>query len=457
MLTAIPDHVDSLHLRGLALHQIGHQTAALPLMRRALLLKPQESAIWSNLGDALRADNDIEQGAAAMKRSLILDPAQPNATHNLGLVLQHLGQDEEARRLFDRSIAIDPNNASFYYTLVSQSRVTDPADPRLATMEALARSLPDSAASDLTALHFALGVSFRDLGEADRAFEHFILANRYKRRMLPYNESATLALLDRLAEAYPSERFAGLPPAERTGSGPIFVLGMPRSGTSLIEQILASHSAVFGAGELTLLEKTILDNLPPGGSLLSVPDLPAAELRRIGDLYRAALQARAPKGTRRIVDKMPLNFLHCGAIALMLPDARIVHTRRDPIDTCLSCFSTSFAGGHAYTLDLGDLGRFYRGYEKLMAHWRQVLPPGVMIELTYEEVVADLEGKMRPVLDLCGLEWEESCLQFHRTRRAVVTASQSQVRQPLFKSRTSSWRPSNELLKPLLDALGIAP
>ena len=149
-LADTPDHADSLHLRGLTLHQVGRQTAALPLMRRALSLQPHQSSMWSNLGDALRADNDIEQGAAAMKRALILEPAQANANHNLGLVQQHLGQDKEARRLVDRAIAIDPDNATFYYTLAGQSRLTDPEDPLLAAMEALARSLPDTALNDLT-------------------------------------------------------------------------------------------------------------------------------------------------------------------------------------------------------------------------------------------------------------------------------------------------------------------
>jgi tetratricopeptide (TPR) repeat protein len=453
VLTDDPAHAGALHLRGVALHQFGQHPLALPLLWRAAALTPAEPNLWSNLGDALRADNAIEKADAALKRALILLPSHANAVHNLALTQLHLGQAKEARSLVNRAIALEPANPTFYYTLATELRLTDPDDPRLAVMEGLVRSLAGASPGDLSSLHFGLGASYKDLGQDDRSMRHFITGNRLKRQMLGYDEASTLGFLARLAEVYGPERFAALPPAERIGTGPIFVVGMPRSGTSLVEQILASHSRIFGAGELTLLEQTIVQHLPPGLSILSLPQLSLPELRRIGGAYWAALQARAPDAAR-IVDKLPLNFLHCGAIALMLPDARIVHVRRDPVDTCLSCFSTHFAGGHSYTLELADLGRFYRAYQRLMEHWRRVLPAGIMIELTYEEVVADLEGRMRPVLDLCGLTWEESCLDFHRTRRTVATASQTQVRQPLYKSRTSSWRPSNELLKPLLDALG---
>lgn len=450
-----PAHVQALHLRGVVLHQVGRQDLGLPWMRRSLGILPGEGFFWSNLADGLRAHNRINEALPALKRALILAPGQANANHNLALSLLHMGDREQARHLLDRAIRIEPRSALFHYTLATEVRVTDRQDARLAAMEELARQLPETSVKDLSDLQFALGVSYKDLGDADRAVKHFITANRLKRTMLGYDESGALALFDGIEQAFPGERFSDLPPVERNASGPILVVGMPRSGTSLVEQILASHSAVFGAGELTLLEQTLLEMFPRrGGQPAALAGLPSAELRRAGDTYRAGLRALAGPGPSRIVDKLPLNFFHCGLIAMMLPDARIVHVRRDPVDTCLSCFSTHFAGGHAYALDLADLGRFYRRYQDLMAHWRRVLPAGAMVEVTYEKIVADLEGEMRPVFEHCGLGWEVGCLDFHRTRRAVVTASQSQVRRPLYKSSTSSWRPGKALLKPLLDALG---
>ncbi len=454
LLAYDPAHVQALHLRGVLLHQLGRQTVAIPWILRALSLAPGEGSFWSNLGDALRSNNRIEDAICALKQALILSPGQVSPWHNLGLSLLHMGGKEEGARLLKRALHIDPTSAALHYTLATETRLTDPGDRRLAAMESLAERLPETAAPDLANLHFALGVSYKDLGDADRSLEHFIRANQFKRRMAGYDEGRVFALFDAIETAFPPERFSDVPPASASSTGPILVVGMPRSGTSLVEQILASHSAVFGAGELTLLEQTLIEVFPAcGGRPAALAALSATELRRAGDVYRAQLQALAGIGYSRVVDKLPLNFLHCGLVALMMPDARIVHVRRDPVDTCLSCFSTQFAGGHAYAQDLGDLGRFYRRYRQLMAHWHRVLPPGVMIEISYEKIVADLEGEMRPVFDMCGLAWEEGCLDFHRTRRAVITASLSQVRRPLYQSPTRAWRPSNALLKPLLGAL----
>ncbi len=450
-----PAHVQALHLSGALLHQRGRRDLALPLMERSVAIRPGEGFFWSNLGDALRADNRIDLALPALRRALILSPAEANACHNLALSLLHLGERDQARHVLDRAIRVDPGSALFYYTLATQVRVTDRQDPRLAAMGRLVQGLPETAVKERSDLYFALGASHKELGDADRALDYFVMANQLKRRMLGYDERAVASLFDRTKQVFTAERLGDLAPAQSGECHPILVVGMPRSGTSLVEQILASHHAIFGAGELTLLERTLLELFPLcRAEPAALAELPLAELRRAGDAYRAGLRALAGPGPSHIVDKLPLNFFHCGLIAMMMPDARIVHVQRDPIDTCLSCFSTHFAGGHAYALDLADLGRFHRRYQDLMAHWRRVLPPGVMIEVGYERIVADLESEMRPVFDFCDLEWESACLDFHRTKRAVVTASQSQVRLPLYKSSTRSWRPGKDQLKPLLDALG---
>jgi hypothetical protein len=229
---------------------------------------------------------------------------------------------------------------------------------------------------------------------------------------------------------------------------------MPRSGTSLLEQILASHSGVFGAGEIDDFAKAV-KKLP--GDLERFPrlmsTLPARDLRQLGQHYVERVSAKAP-GALRITDKMPANFAYVGLIHLALPNARIIHVCRDPVDTCLSCFSLLFGDdGLPYTYDLAELGRYYRAYAGLMRHWHAVLPEGVMLDVHYENVVDDLEGQARRLIAHCGLEWEDRCLQFHRTQRPVHTASVTQVRRPIYHDSVGRSRAYADMLRPLLDAL----
>ena len=212
---------------------------------------------------------------------------------------------------------------------------------------------------------------------------------------------------------------------------------MPRSGTTLIEQILASHRQVFGAGELPTLYETVAGFHAEGGGGLRYPDILAhcrtRDLQALGARYVADIAPLAPQAAR-IVNKMPSNFLFAGLIHLALPNARIVHAVRDPLDTCLSCFSKLFVAGQAQTYELAELGRYYRHYQDLMTHWRMVLSPGRILDVRYEDVVADLEGEARRIIAHCGLDWDARCLDFHRTARPVRTASAAQVRQPIYGS-----------------------
>jgi hypothetical protein len=231
----------------------------------------------------------------------------------------------------------------------------------------------------------------------------------------------------------------------------VFVLGMPRSGSTLIEQILASHPQIHGAGELE----------HPSGTAGAIPflfpesvlSLDGGALARMGESYVARLPPRTD-GRRLTVNKLPNNFLYIGLIRLILPNARIIHTVRSPLDTCLSCYSTLFTSGQLFSYNLRELGRYYRGYDELMAHWRSVLAPDAMLDVAYEDVVEDLEGQARRLIDYCGLKWDDRCLSFHKTRRAVHTASAVQVRQPLFRSSIDRWRKFQAGLGPLLDELG---
>jgi hypothetical protein len=237
---------------------------------------------------------------------------------------------------------------------------------------------------------------------------------------------------------------------------PVFIIGMPRSGTTLIEQILAGHPLVFAAGESPELRVAVagLETDHPGLAFPEiVPALTDDALRRHGASY---LNAVAPPGREvgRFVDKMPGNFHFAGLIRLALPNARIIHVRRDPIDTCLSCFTQLFRVGQHYSYDPRELGRYYRAYETLMAHWHRVLPAGIMLDVRYEDVVADVERESRRIVAHCGLDWDSACLDFHVARRPVRTASAVQVRQPVYATSVGRWRSYGDMLAPLIGALG---
>jgi hypothetical protein len=250
-------------------------------------------------------------------------------------------------------------------------------------------------------------------------------------------------------------------PADPTSPRPIFILGMPRSGTTLTEQILASHPDVHGAGELhdllTIVQRPTAQaaaaaSMPAPGFPDNLMHATAQTLSLWGAEYRGRLRQRAPDA-RCITDKMPANFFALGLISAMLPEARIVHVRRNPLDTCLSNFMHLFNAGQEHTYDLAELGSYYADYARLMEHWRTVLPAGSFLEVQYEDIVADLEGQARRLIDYCGLAWDDACLDFHRNTRDVRTASLMQVRQPLYRGSVERWRRYEEFLAPLRAAL----
>ncbi len=300
-------------------------------------------------------------------------------------------------------------------------------------------------------LLFALAKASADVGRNDESFRYYLDANRAMRSVIRYNEAAVLGGYESLPRSFTAELFRA-----KTGFGdpsakPIFIVGMPRSGSSLIEQILASHRDVFGAGENPFFLEAVGSAL--AGASADPAQLAAERVRALGAEYLRRIGIVAPQATR-LTDKMLNNDFFVGLIHLALPNARIVHIVRDPLDTCLSIFSKHFGATLAYAYDLAEIGRFYRAERHLMAHWQRVLPAHVMLQMRYEDVVADLEGQIRRMLDFCGLDWDPACLSFETTPRAVWTASATQVRRPLYRDAIGRWRPSDALLKPLLDGLG---
>jgi tetratricopeptide (TPR) repeat protein len=448
-LAVRPQYPEAHNNLGNVLATVGQPSEAVAHFREALVLRPDFAEAHGNLGNALFALRQLDEAVSCLEKALALDPNLADAQHNLANVLQTLGRLEEARHAFERAVALAPKRAELYRGLAEAKRFL-PGDPHLAAMEELARDAALLTDAQRLELHFGLGKAYGDLDRYEEALRHLQQGNALKRKQVKYDETAKLQGLRDTATVFSAELIRRNEGLGDPSADSIFIVGMPRSGTTLVEQVLASHPEVFAAGEVMNFREAMeaVAAFPE-----AMPSLTAEQLREIGARYAKSMRALAPTA-ERITDKMPSNFRFVGLIHLALPNARIIHVRRDPIDTCLSCYSKIFTGDQPFSYDLGELGRFYRAYEALMAHWRRVLPEGAMIEVQYEELVADFETHARRIVDYCGLAWDERCLAFHETKRPVLTASAVQVRQPLYRSAVGKWRPYAALLAPLLDALG---
>jgi hypothetical protein len=304
-------------------------------------------------------------------------------------------------------------------------------------------------------LHFALGKAYADIGDHERAFAHYRDAN--SRKMASFDGAAWSGRVAATIGAFDADALQRRAMGDDTDV-PVFVVGMPRSGTSLVEQVLASHPAVFGAGELrciAVIAASIDDQMPGDTSYPACLDaVPAAAFAGFGGSHRQQITALAPDA-RRVIDKNPLNFEHLGLIARLFPRARIIHCRRDPRDVAVSCYFQNFTAGQEWAFDLADIGAFYRGYRRLMDHWRAVIPLP-LFEVDYEDMVDDLETTARRLVDFLGLDWHPACLDFHSTERAVRTASQWQVRRPIYASSARRWQCYADYLEPFVDAAGLS-
>jgi tetratricopeptide (TPR) repeat protein len=453
---AIEPRSDKIHLHHgtvlIDLHRIEEAAAA---AERALALNAQNHDAVNLMGRVAFERGALDEALTHYRRALSLKPDLADAHNNMGNVLKELGRLAEAEQAYLTALELDPNVAGVYVNLADSKKFA-PGDPHLAAIEALAAKSDGLSKTDRMQLDFALGKAYADLKDYRGSFEHLRRGAAAKRATIKYDQAEAFALFERIERTFTPEVIAA-----KTGGGdptrmPIFVIGMPRSGTTLVEQILASHPMVHGAGELQTFNDVVLEVRGPGGNTLPYPEflpsLDAGALAAIGRRYVVLVRKLAPQA-ERVTDKMPSNYYFAGLIHLALPNAKIIHTMRDPVDTCVSCFSKLFSAEQNHTYDLGELGRYYRRYERLMAHWRRVLPPGRMLDVRYEEVVADLEAQARRIVAYCGLPWDARCLAFHETDRPVRTASATQVRQPIYASAVGRWKVYEEFLGPLLKEL----
>jgi len=393
-----------------------------------------------NRGAILADNGDTAAAFVELEAALTLNPSYVPAWINLGNLKEDLGEFEAARAAYERAVALVPDNPMALARLVGLSKLDDPADPLLQRLfEASTRpGTPPLARADAG---YALGAALDRIGAYDAAWEAYVAANRATRAVAAltsrpaYDRAAVTALVDRLIATFPAQ----IEPLVAEGDAPLFICGMLRSGSTLAEEILAQHSTLAGGGELEVLPALVLERLQPYPAAATTARL--AELR---DAYRAATAARTPAG-KQLIDKQPDNVFNIGLIKALFPNARIVHTRRDRLDNCLSVYFLHAAADLSYATAVDDIAHQYAEQRRLMAHWHAVYP-GDIFELDYDQLVADPQATVAPLLDFLDLAYEDGMIERRRTVRAVRTASHWQIRQPLYQSSSGRWRNYRQFL-----------
>ena len=437
-------------------HQQKAADAAVHL-RQLLARDPADAPTRNLLAGCLSLVGDMEEVQALYGQLLEEHPRQPQIWLNHGHALRTVGRSAEAVEAYRRCIALAPEVGEAYWGLANL-KVETFSDAEVEAMgQALARA--DLRPADRLHLLFALGKAEEDRGRDAEAFARYAGGNAIRRAQTPYDAARTTAALARVRETFTPELFSALAGAGSEAGDPIFIVGLPRSGSTLVEQILASHSAVEGTMELPDIGLIALDLAAsrPGAAdaVEAVARMPREEFRALGGRYLESTRVHRRLGRPFFVDKMPNNFQHLGLIHLMLPNARIVDTRRHPLGAGFSSFKQHFAQGQDFSYALEDIGAYYRDYTLLMAHFDAVLP-GRVHRVIYEDLVQNTDSEVRRLLDYCGLPFEEGCLRFYETRRAVKTVSSEQVRRPIFREGLDQWRRFEPWLGPMKAALGPA-
>lgn len=484
-----PEYVEAHTLAGQLLRAEKRLDEAIFYFRQAVKLKPGDAYGWNALGGAVVArsgTNYYPEAEQCYREAIRHNPEMPEFYLNFAVLLRQRGRHEEALELFRKAAELRPgyetaiggiaqtleHKGDFdgaYATIhplldqgTSESTVAlayaviarhiNQRDAAVALLEKIV--LLPKPAHELRTLHFALGKLYDSMKEYDKSFRHFATAHCIE--SATYDPAQNSRKFDELIEVFSAENMARLPRSTSRSNLPVFIVGMPRSGTSLVEQILASHPQIYGAGELEdmhRMSETLSTML--GGKINYPQCVASAKRKHLDELAQRhlAMLRKLTKTATRVVDKMPHNFLALGLIELLFPGAHIIHCKRDPIDTCFSIYGLPFNASHPYTDSLEHLGSYYLEYLRLMEHWKTVLSVPIL-EVQYEELVADQERISRQMVEFCGLPWDERCLNFHEAERLVTTHSYDQVRRPIYKQSVARWKHYERHLDPLIEVLG---
>ena len=447
-----PGHRDAHNGMGNIFNKLGESEKAIEQYRKAIGIDPKHTEAYNGLGSALSSMGQKDNAIAAFRQSIEINPESKDAHYGMGNALADMGENEDAIAAYRRAIEVFPGYAAAYRAIARNKKFTE-FDDDVRAMELLDA---DESITEKQEIHlaFGLGKAYEDLGKYAESMEHVLKGNRLNRASFDYSLSREQDKFSNIKAVFSAEFFSARKGCGNLDSTPIFILGMPRSGTSLAEQILASHPGVFGAGELSIISNMVR-NTEPGSSSSEYPDwvadINSTAFKGFGQKYIAKLREHSAD-SKFITDKMPHNFLHIGFIYTILPNAKIICCTRDPMDNCLSIFKNHFTTGHYYSYDLQELGQYYNLYLDLMAHWKNTLP-GFIYDLNYEALISDQENQIRKLLEYCNLPWDNACLQFHKTRRKVATASKAQVRQPIYKDSVDLWKRYETQLEPLRAAI----
>ncbi|OUR75587.1 hypothetical protein A9Q83_17390 [Alphaproteobacteria bacterium 46_93_T64] len=453
ILALHPSNADAYNLLGGVALSASKYEKARQLFVKAIELAPETDSLYVNYGIALKFLELHEQSLAVFDHALKLSPKNVEAMNNRGSSLITLGRFDEARVCFEAALKLDPTYTKPLLNLGGMTKHTKENENTKTLLSYETRPKKLSVDNEIN-LQFALGKCHEDLGNFEESMSRYVKANSLKRQQLNYDMAPVLKNFSALKNTL----VAG-PWTEEVGVGcpsdvPVFIVGMSRSGSTLVEQILDSHSEVFGAGELTVADKSFAKLKLLKGIIPTDPEARKAvcsNFTKRGEFYVEQVQKRAPNA-RRIVDKMLFNFKQVGLLYLILPNAKIIHCKRNPIDTCLSNFKILFASNMDFTYDFEELGRYYLAYKELMDHWETIFPNKILT-VEYEDVVQDVEGQAKRIIEHCDLSWEEGCLDFYKSKRAVHTASATQVRQPIYNSSVGKWQRYGDAINPLIDAL----
>jgi tetratricopeptide (TPR) repeat protein len=458
-LELAPSFTAARHNFAIVLHRNNKPVEALGQLDLLLAAEPRSPSFRNLRAVVLARVGEFDEAIRLYEQLLLEYPLQPKVWLSYGHALKTAGRQDDSIAAYRKSIELEPRLGEAYWSLANLKTFRFTADDVRAMDAQLARE--DLSVEDRFHFHFSLGKAAEDSKRYDDSFPHYAEGNRLRKQVVPYDNSAITENVRRARDLFTAEFFAA-----RAGQGcaapdPIFVVGLPRSGSTLVEQILSSHSAIEGTMELPDVISIVkeLSGRTRRSEVSKYPEalasLAADELRGLGERYLEQTRVQRRTGAPFFIDKLPNNWAHIGLIHLMLPNARIIDTRRHPLSCCFSNFKQHFARGQNFTYSLDDLGHYYADYVALMSHFDAVLP-GRVHRVIYERMVDDTEQEVRKLLDYCGLPFEDACLRFYENDRAVRTASSEQVRQPIFRDAVDQWRNYEPWLEPLRAALGPA-